>query len=483
MMIAEYRSNAGCPQKDSAERERYAGARSVLARETRERGGEPEMAQVLNRENLNLAFKKVKENKGAPGVDGLTIEQTEAWIRENRVEFVESVRNGKYKPLPLRRKGIPKPDGGVRNLGIPSVIDRTLQQAVCQIIMPKLDPNFSDSSYGYRPGRSAHDAMRKVREYANEGYTWVASIDLSKYFDTINHDRLLRLLRQVIEDESVVQLIKKFLKSGVMIDGVVLPTEEGSGQGGPLSPLLANLYLDEFDKTMEQRGNKFVRYADDIIIMCKSKRAAQRQLANAKKLLEGKLKLKLNDEKSKVVSVYSAKDFKYLGFAMGKNKNGAYIRAHPKSLKKAKLHLKELTKRNQGKSVDAVMQKENQFIRGWMGYFALANIKSTLQEWDGWRRRRYRAYIWKQWKKPKGRYKALRKLGIDERRAMIAANSRKSYWRMASSPTLNDAISNARLAQKGFLSMENCYDDARSRWGNRRIPDGTYGGVGGRPAN
>ena len=192
MMKAEYRSNAGCLQKDSAERERYAGARSVYTRETRERGGEPEMAQVLNRENLNLAFKKVKENKGAPGVDGLTIEQTEAWIRENRVEFVESVRNGKYKPLPLRRKGIPKPEGGVRNLGIPSVIDRTLQQAVCQIIMPKLDPNFSDSSYGYRPGRSAHDAMRKVRGYANEGYTWVASIDLSKYFDTINHDRLLR---------------------------------------------------------------------------------------------------------------------------------------------------------------------------------------------------------------------------------------------------------------------------------------------------
>ena len=270
--------------------------------------------------------------------------------------MTESIRQGKYKPDPVRRKEIPKPDGGVRKLGIPSVKDRIVQQAIAQVLTPIYEPLFSEGSYGYRPGRSGQDAIFKIRGYAEEGYEWAVLLDLSKYFDTLNHEKLLLLLRREIKDERVVQLIKRFLKSGVMDNGVVMKTEEGSPQGGPLSPLLANIYLNEFDWEYEKRGVPVIRYADDIVLLCKSQRAAERLLESSIRYLEGKLKLQVNREKSHIAKVNATKNFKFLGFAFSKGKEGLFIRVHQKSLLKAKNKLRELTRRNQGKNVRQVMK-------------------------------------------------------------------------------------------------------------------------------
>lgn len=305
-MKAEYPGNGSCLQRDSVERKEYAGAQSTDSREVEETDSasrEPEpLEKVLDRKNLNRAYKRVKANKGAPSIDGMTVEEAIPWLKEHRGKLLESIRNGKYKPSPVRRKEIPKPDGGIRKLGIPNVIDRIIQQAIAQQITPIFEPLFSDGSYGYRPGRSAHQAILKVKEYAEQGYTHAVEVDLSKYFDTLNHDLLLNMLRKEIHDKRVIDLIKRFLKSGVMENGVIVKTEEGSPQGGPLSPMLANIYLNEFDHEFEARGVKIMRYADDIVILAKSKRAAQRLLETSRRYLEKKLKLKVNEEKSKVVS-------------------------------------------------------------------------------------------------------------------------------------------------------------------------------------
>ena len=268
MTKAEYAGNGGCLQRDSTECEGYVGARSAIQPESEERAGRaPELLEkILDRDNLNRAYKRVKANKGAPGVDGMTVEAALPWLKEHGKELTESIRQGKYKPDPVRRKEIPKPDGGIRKLGIPSVKDRVVQQAVAQKLMPIYEPLFSEGSYGYRPGRSAQDAIYKIRGYAEDGYEWAVLLDLSKYFDTLNHEKLLNLLRKEIDDERVIQLVKRFLKSGVMENGVVMATEEGSPQGGPLSPLLANIYLNEFDWEYEKRGVPVIRYADDIVL-------------------------------------------------------------------------------------------------------------------------------------------------------------------------------------------------------------------------
>lgn len=414
MEKAEYLGNEGCPQRNSTECEEYAGAQSIDKRETERTDGADLLEQILSRNNLNRAYKRVKANKGAPGIDGMTVEEALPWMQENREELLELIRSGRYKPQPVRRKEIPKPDGGIRKLGIPTVVDRVIQQAIAQILTPIYEPLFSDGSYGYRPNRSAQTAILKVKEYAEQGYTYAVLVDLSKYFDTLNHDLLMNMLREEVKDKRVIDLVKKYLKSGVMENGLLVKTEEGSPQGGPLSPLLANIYLNKYDHEMEGRGVHVIRYADDIVVLAKSKRAAERLLESSRKYLEGKLKLKMNTEKSKVVSVYSIRNFKFLGFALGKGKNGVYIRAHAKSLKKAKAKLKELTSRSQGRNVRVVMEKVKIYIRGWLGYFGIASMKTTMQEWDGWLRRRYRCYIWKQWKKPRTRAENLMKLGIPE---------------------------------------------------------------------
>lgn len=455
-MKAEYRGNAGFLQRDSVEHEKYAGAHSLDSQEikvTEDVGNLLE--KILSKDNMNSAYKRVKSNKGAAGIDGMTVDEALPWLREHGEELLESIRNGKFKPSPVRRKEIPKGDGGVRKLGIPTVIDRIIQQAIAQVITPIYEPLFSDGSYGYRPHRSAQQAIQKVRDYAEEGYKFAVCVDLSKYFDTLNHDLLMNMLREQIQDKRVIELIKKYLKSGVMENGVIAKTEEGSPQGGNLSPLLANVYLNKFDHEFEDRGVRVVRYADDIVLLAKSKRAAERLLGTSRTYLEQKLKLKVNEEKSKAVSVYSIRNFKFLGFAMGRNKNGAYIRVHAKSMKKAKDKLRKLTSRSQGRNVRAVMYKVKVFMQGWLGYYSIADMKNTIDGWNGWLRRRIRMYIWKQWKKPKTRVKNLLKLGIPEWVAYELGYSRKAYWRM--SGVIQTAITNKRLAQAGYYDISQKY--------------------------
>jgi len=460
MMNAEYLEDRSCPQKDSAEHEEYVGAQSVGGREVGEQDGADLLERILSRDNLNRAYKRVRANKGAPGIDGMTIEDALPWLREHREELLESIRQGKYKPQPVRRKEIPKPDGGVRKLGIPTVIDRIIQQAIAQQLVPIYEPLFSDDSYGYRPNRSAQQAIQKVKRYAEQGYTSAVLVDLSKYFDTLNHELLMNLLRKNIHDKRVIELIKRYLKAGVMENGLLVKTTEGSPQGGPLSPLLANIYLNEYDKEMASRGVPVIRYADDIVVLAKSPRAAQRLLESTQRYLEGKLKLKMNVEKSKVVSVYSIRNFKFLGFALGKGKNGVYIRAHAKTLKKAKTKLKELTSRSQGRNVRKVMENVKVYIRGWLGYFGIANMKTTMKEWDGWLRRRYRCYIWKQWKKPRTRADSLMQLEIPEWQAWAVSNCRKGYWHMAKNGHVQRAILKERLVQAGYYSILDRYESA-----------------------
>ena len=456
-MKAEYRK--GCLQRDGVERKEYAGAQSVEAREGRERDGARTLLdEILDRDNLNQAYKKVKSNKGAPGIDGMTVDAALPWLMENGKELKRSIREGEYKPNPVRRVMIPKPDGsGERKLGIPTVIDRVIQQAIAQKLQPIFEPLFADESYGYRPGKSCQQAMKKVKEYTDQGYVEVAEIDLSKYFDTINHELLMNLLREHIQDPEVIKLIKKYLKSGVMENGMVVKTEEGSPQGGNLSPLLANIYLNQYDQEMKRRGVAFVRYADDIVVLAKSKRAAERLLESSRKYLEDKLKLKVNQDKSRAISIYSLK-FKFLGFAMGKNKNGNYIRAHKSSLRKAKQKLKDKTKRNRGKNFKEVMKEVKVYMIGWLNYYHIASIKSTLMEWNSWLRRRFRMYIWKQWKKPKTKVQNLCTLGIPEWQAYQWGNSRLGYWRIAGSPVLSRSITNKKLARSGYFDILERYE-------------------------
>ena len=454
MEKAEYDGNDGFLQRDSVEHEEQAKAHSGERMETEEQDNAGDlMERILDRGNLNRAYRRVKSNKGAPGIDGMTVEDALPWLKEHRGELLESIRGGWYKPNPVRRKEIPKADGGVRKLGIPTVIDRIVQQAIAQELVPIYEPLFSDGSYGYRPNRSAQMAIGKVKEYAEQGYRYAVQLDLSKYFDTLNHALLINILRRTIKDERVIQLIKKYLKSGVMENGVRVKTEEGSPQGGPLSPILANIYLNEFDHEFESRGVRVIRYADDIVLMAKSQRATERLLETSTRYLEGKLKLTVNKEKSKCGSVTSIRNFKFLGFALGRGKNGYYIRAHAKSLEKAKRKLRELTSRSQGRNVRAVMWHVKVFMTGWLAYFGIASMKKTISEWNGWLRRRLRMYIWKQWKLPKTRVRNLIKLGMAPWKAYRNGNTRKGYWAVAGSGILHHTITDKRLAQAGYFDI------------------------------
>ena len=412
-MKAENRGNEGFLQRASVEHQGYAEARSTDRREGKERGGASDLLEaILDRDNLNRAYKRVKSNHGAAGIDGMSVEEALPWLKEHREELLQSIRDGSYEPSPVRRKEIPKPDGGVRKLGIPTVVDRVIQQGIAQKLQNIWEPQFSDSSYGYRPKRSGQQAIQKVKEYAEAGYRYAVSVDLSKYFDTLNHELLMNLLHRKIQDMRVLRIIKKCLKSGVMENGVICKTEEGSPQGGPLSPLLANIYLNEFDWEMHSRGGKTVRYADDIVVFAKSKRAAERLLESSRRYLEGKLKL--------------------------------------------------LTKRNRGRNVRRVMAEVKVFIRGWLGYFHVAEMKRMMKSWDEWLRRRFRMYIWKQWKKPRTKVANLRKLGIPADKAYQWGNSRLGYWRIAGSPVLACSITNERLAAAGYFSILNCYESLHS---------------------
>jgi group II intron reverse transcriptase/maturase len=458
-MGTENVSNDGCSQRDSAERKGYVRAHRSFNRIWKERdSAEPDiLGRILDKDNLNRAYKRVKANKGAPGVDGMTIEDALPWLKEHQSELIAKIRSGHYTPSPVRRKEIPKPDGGVRKLGIPTVIDRIIQQAIAQQLMPIYEPLFSDGSYGYRPGRSAKDAIRKIKKYAEQGYTRAVVLDLSKYFDTINHVKLLNLLRQNVKDERVIQLIKRYLKSGVMEDGVVVPTEEGSPQGGNLSPLLANVYLNEFDQEFRRRGVPCIRYADDIVLLARSERASQRLLESSVKYLEGTLKLKVNREKSRTVSVFAIRNFKYLGFCFGKGENGVYVRVHAKSWKKFKDKLRMLTSRSKCGSIVAAMKRIEVSARGWLNYYGIADMKSNIADLNGWLYRRIRTCIWKQWKLPRTRKRKLMGLGLPEWTACEGAYSRKAYWRMANTGVVKTALTKERLICWGFYDLAAAY--------------------------
>ena len=448
-----------CLQRDSAERKGYVRAHRSFNRIWKERdSAEPDiLGKILNKDNLNRAYKRVKANKGAPGVDRMTIEEAFQWLKEHNHELTERIRKGHYTPSPVRRVEIPKADGGVRKLGIPTVIDRIIQQAMSQQLIPIYEPKFSDGSFGYRPGRSAKDAVQKIKKYAEQGYTRAVVLDLSKYFDTLNHELLVNILRRDVKDERVIQMIKRYLRSGVMENGVVVETEEGSPQGGNLSPLLANVYLNEFDQEFNRRGVPCIRYADDIVLLAKSERASERLLESSTKYLEGTLKLKVNREKSRTVSVFAIRNFKYLGFCVGKNGKGIYIRVHRKSWKKAKENLRKLTSRSKCGSIVKAMKRIEVYMRGWLNYYSIADMKNSIEALNGWLYRRIRMCIWKQWKLPKTRKRKLIGLGMPEWVACEGAYSRKSYWRMAGSGVLNRALTKERLINWGFYDLATAY--------------------------
>ena len=448
-----------CLQRDSAERKGHVRAHRSFNRIWKERdSAEPDiLGKVLEKDNLNRAYKKVKANKGAPGVDGMTIEETFLWLREHHHELTERIRKGRYTPSPVRRVEIPKPDGGVRKLGIPTVTDRIIQQAMLQQLMAIYEPKFSDGSFGYRPGRSAKDAIQKIKEYAEQGYTRAVVLDLSKYFDTLNHELLVNILRRDVKDERVIQMIKRYLRSGAMENGVVVKTEEGSPQGGNLSPLLANIYLDEFDQEFQRRGVPCIRYADDIVLLAKSERASERLLETSTKYLEGTLKLKVNREKSHTTSVFAIRNFKYLGFCFGKNGKGIHVCVHGKSWKKVKEKLRALTSRSRCGSIVKAMKRIEVCMRGWLNYYSIADMKNNIRALNGWLYRRIRMCIWKQWKLPRTRMRKLIGLGVDSHYAATIAYDRKGYWFNAGNKAVNWALSKERLINWGFYDLATAY--------------------------
>lgn len=408
------------------------------------------LEEMLDSENLRLAFKRVKSNKGSHGVDGMKVDELPQYLKRNIVTLKKSLLEGTYRPQPVRRVEIPKPDGGIRLLGIPTVVDRMVQQAVAQVLTPIFEKTFSDNSYGFRPGRDAKQAIVKAKEYMDEGYKWVVDIDLAKYFDTVNHDKLIALVAREIKDKRVLKLIRLFLQSGVLINGVVIETEEGCPQGGPLSPLLSNIMLTELDRELERRGHKFCRYADDNNIYVKSKRAGDRVMQSITAFIENKLKLKVNKDKSAVDRPWKRK---FLGFTFYQWYGKVGIRVHEKSVKKFKAKIKAITARSSALNMKQRMIKLRQCIIGWLNYFGIANISNLTKELDEWTRRRLRMCFWKQWKRIKAKHDNLRKLGIKDDKAWEYANTRKSYWRIANSPILSTTLTNSYLENIGYTSI------------------------------
>lgn len=412
------------------------------------------LEEILDPDNMNLAYKRVKANKGSHGVDGMTLEELREYLKQNGNLLRQSILKGAYRPKPVRRVEIPKPDGGVRLLGIPTVVDRVIQQSIAQVLSPKFEREFSENSYGFRPNRNAKQAVLKCKGYIESGYTWVVDIDLAKYFDTVNHDKLMRLLSRTIKDGRVLSLIRKYLKSGVMISGVKVESEKGCPQGGNLSPLLSNIMLNELDNELEKRGLSFCRYADDCNIYVKSRKAATRVMKSITKFIERELKLQINKEKSAVDRPWK---LKFLGFSFYCIKGKVGIRVHQRSVKKFKQKLKEITGRSNGKSMAQRMLKLKQLITGWVNYFSLADMVSVTRKLDEWLRRRIRMCHWKQWKKVETRHNNLIKSGIDNYKAWEYANTRKGYWRIAGSPVLSRTFTNDTLRKLGLLSIYETY--------------------------
>lgn len=412
------------------------------------------LEKILSSDNMNIAFKRVKANKGASGIDDMQVDELLQYLKENGEQIKEDIRKGKYNPKAVRRVEVPKTDGGKRKLGIPTVVDRMVQEAIAQQLSKIYEPIFSENSYGFRPNRSCHDAILKAREIMNNGYKWVVDIDLEKFFDTVNQDLLISIIRRNVNEDKVVSLIRKYLQAGVVVNGVFEKTEKGTPQGGNISPILSNIMLNELDKELETRGLQFVRYADDCIIFTKSKKAAERVMENITKFIETKLRLKVNRDKSKVDRPWR---IKYLGFSFYEVNGEVEIRVHPKSIAKFKQTIREITSRSNGKSMETRYTRLKQVTRGWINYFKIAKMGNVVRELDKWIRRRLRMCYWKQWKKIKTKHNNLVKLGIDNNKAWEFANTRKSYWRISNSPILARSLNNKTLEKLGYLSLASVY--------------------------
>lgn len=413
---------------------------------------------ILSPANLNAAYLQVKRNKGAGGVDKMEVESLKDYLVSAKDGLTMAILRGKYRPNPVRRVEIPKDNGQKRQLGIPTVVDRVVQQAIAQVLTPIYEPQFSDHSYGFRPRRNAHQALKKCRDYITAGYGYAVDLDLEKFFDKVNHSKLIEVLSRTIKDGRVVSLIHKYLNAGVQVGGKVEAGEMGVPQGGPLSPLLSNIMLNELDKELECRGHKFVRYADDMVILCRSKRGAARVMGSIIRFIEDKLFLRVNREKSQTAPI---RKVKFLGYSFYKTKGEGRLRIHPKSVSKMKAKVKELTSRSNGWGNDRRKEALRQYITGWVSYFKLADMQSLLLRIDEWFRRRIRMVIWKQWKRIGTKLANLIKLGVSKSKAWEWANTRKAFWHTANSFILTTTITNEKLKKAGYVLFADYYQKVR----------------------
>ena len=437
--------------RSEAPRDSAEGTESFAAQRGAESpaGIEPLMEAVCERSNCKQALAQVKRNKGSAGIDGMTVEQLPAYLKQHWPAIRQQLLSGTYKPQPVKRVEIPKPDGGMRKLGIPTVLDRFIQQGVMQVLQRSWDGTFSDYSYGFRPRRSAHQAVAKAQQYIAEGYGWVVDLDLEKFFDRVNHDKLMAKLAKRISDHRMLKLIQAFLKAGVMEGGLVSPVDEGTPQGGPLSPLLSNIVLDELDRELERRGHRFVRYADDSNIYVRSRRAGERVMRSIAKFITTKLKLKVNHEKSAVDRPGARK---FLGFSFTWQRE-AKRRLAPKAIARFKQRVRELTRRTRGVNVETMVQQLSRYLIGWRGYFGFCQTPSVLQSLEAWVRRRLRSVVWKQWRRGKVRFAELYKRGVGKPLAAKTAGSPHGPWRLSNSPALGIALPNAYFASLGLPSL------------------------------
>ena len=407
------------------------------------------MEEVLRRENLLAALRRVQTNKGTPGVDGMTVDELPAYLRTAWPAIREQLLNATYVPSPVREVNIPKPGGGTRMLGIPTVLDRLITQAIAQVMTPIFDPGFSTHSYGFRPGRSAHQALEQMCTHIADGHRWVVDFDLEKFFDQVNHDLLVSRVARKIKDKRLLKLIRRYLTAGIMKDGLVSMREAGTPQGSPLSPLLSNVLLDDLDKELERRGHKFCRYADDVNIYVKSKRAGERVMASVTHVLEAKMRLRVNRDKSTVDRPWKRT---FLGYTVTDQRRPR-LKPAPSSIKRAKDRIREITHRGRGRNLQKVIEEISRYLRGWLGYFRLSSVKQTFDLLDQWIRRRLRKILWEQWRKPKTRYRKLVALGLWAERARKATATGRRAWWNAGSSHMHAAIPNKLLAQWGLLSL------------------------------
>lgn len=450
-------------QRNRAEPEDYVGVQtSMWITENNltsfEQSGYGMLEQILSPANLNAAYKRVLRNKGAGGIDEMQVESLKDYLIEEKDALIAGILEGKYRPNPVRRVEIPKENGKKRQLGIPTVVDRVIQQAITQVLSPIYEKQFSNNSYGFRPKRSAHQALQQCQRHIDEGYRYAVDMDLEKFFDTVNQSKLVEVLSRTIKDGRVISLIHRYLQAGVVVANKFEQTAVGVPQGGPLSPLLSNIMLNELDKELERRGHCFVRYADDLIILCKSERAARRTMEMLVPYIEKKLFLKVNREKSTVA--YMTK-VKFLGYSFYHKQGEGRLRIHLKSVEKMRSRIRELTSRSNGWGYERRKEALKQFITGWVNYFKLADMKTLMMETDEWYRRRLRMVFWKQWKRISTKQTNLVKLGVAKSKAWEYANSRKGYWHIANCWILSTSVTNDRLRDAGYLFLTDCYLNAR----------------------